>query len=77
MNPTATIRVPVETRDRLAAIAQNRGQSISGYLSALSKQEFDAAIVNAERQATEQDAANPAARAEYDLWEGTLDDGLG
>jgi len=42
----------------------------------LSKDEFQAAIVEAERQATVLDAANPVARAEYELWEGTLSDGL-
>lgn len=76
MTLTATIRVSVETRDRLAVIAHNRGQSISSYLGALSKDEFQAAIVEAERQATVLDAANPVARAEYELWEGTLSDGL-
>ena len=76
MAMTATIRVPVETRDRLALVATKRGQSLSGYLTSLSREQFKAVIAESARQEALMDAANPSAREEYAVWEGTLDDGI-
>ena len=76
MTETATIRVPAETRDRLAAVAKWRGDSLSSYLSALAREQWRAAVIAAEQEAARQDAADPAAQAEYELWEGTLADGI-
>ena len=76
MSETATIRVPVVARDNFARVANARQQSISSYLVGLSREVLRQALVDAEREATAQDAQNPAAREEYALWEGTLSDGI-
>ena len=76
MNPTATIRVPSDTRDLLAQLATLSGQSLSSYLGLLAREQWRAAVLASEHQAAKLDEADPAARAEYELWEGTLEDGL-
>jgi len=76
MSATATIRVPIETRDRLALVARERGQSLSSYLSALSREEFRAMIIESARQEAIMDASNPTAVLEYGLWDQTVGDGV-
>jgi post-segregation antitoxin (ccd killing protein) len=74
--PSTTIRVPVQTRDRLAAQARERGISIAALLTELAAHAERSAIFRAERAATRADAVADAARDEDRDWEGTLDDGL-
>jgi antitoxin MazE7 len=74
---TATIRVPRKTRDSLAARARNRGISLSALLTELSEQAEREDAYRSEREATLKDLESPEAMAEYRLWEGTLEDGIG
>ena len=74
--PTTTIRVPIETRDRLAAQARDRGVSIAALLTELATRTEHEAILRAEREATRADAAEPAVRDEDGDWDDTLNDGL-
>jgi antitoxin MazE7 len=73
---TATIRVPRQTRDRLAARARERGISLSALLTDLAEQAERADAYRSEREATLADLESPEAMAEYRLWEGTLEDGI-
>jgi hypothetical protein len=73
---TATIRVPRQTRDSLAARAEERGVSLSALLTDLAEQAERADAYRSEREATRAEADDPVAMAEYRLWEGTLEDGL-
>ncbi len=73
MSATATIRVPVKTRDWLAAVAADRQQSLASYLTELARQEHRAAIIAAAREEALEFEQNPEARAEFELWEGTLE----
>lgn len=73
---TATIRVPRQTRDRLAARARERGVSLSALLTDLAEQAERADAYRSEREATLADIESPEALAEYRLWEGTLEDGI-
>ena len=75
-SPTATIRVPRETRDRLAEQARERGISLAALLSRLARDQELEAIYESERRAVRADAKNPKALAEMRLWEGTLEDGI-
>ena len=70
---TATIRVPEGTRDDLAWVASYRGSSLSGYLTQLGRRERRAVILEAARREAAEVAANPAAAAEYELWQETAD----
>jgi hypothetical protein len=79
-SPTATIRIPKETRDRLAVLADERGVSLSVLLTEwaqrrLTRAEREAAY-RSEREAAKADAENPEALAEDRLWEATLGDGF-
>ena len=76
MAQTATIRVPRETRDRLAARARDRGVSLSALLTDLAERAERADAYRSEREATKADMASPEAMAEYRLWESTLEDGI-
>jgi antitoxin MazE7 len=76
MTATATIRVPRETRDRLAARARERGVSLSALLTEFARRAERAEALRSEREATRADMADPEARAEYRLWEATLGDGI-
>lgn len=76
MAETATIRVPRETRDRLAARARDRGISLSSLLTDLAERAERADAYRSEREATKADMESPEALAEYRLWEETLEDGL-
>lgn len=73
---TATIRVPRKTRDSLAARASNRGISLSALLTELAEQAERADAYRSEREATLAEIDDPVAMAEYQLWEGTLEDGI-
>ncbi|MGH3959015.1 type II toxin-antitoxin system antitoxin MazE7 [Mycobacterium sp.] len=75
--PTTTIRVPVQTRDRLAAQARERGVSIATLLTELATRAEHEAIFRAERDATRAEAALQAVRDENRAWDTTVGDGLG
>lgn len=68
-SPTATIRVPKETRDKLAAQARERGVSLAAHLSEMARRQEVEAIFESERQARREDAENPEALGEMRLWE--------
>lgn len=74
--PTTTIRVPVRTRDRLAAQARERGVSIATLLTELAARAEREAIFLAEREATRAEAGLQAARDETRDWDATAGDGL-
>jgi hypothetical protein len=76
MPPTATIRVPRETRDLLAARARERGVSLSSLLTEFARRAERADALRSEREATRVEMNDPEALAEYRLWEATLGDGL-
>ncbi|OPE45298.1 antitoxin, partial [Mycolicibacterium diernhoferi] len=59
--PTATIRVPAPTRDRLAAQARERGISIAALLTELAARAEQEAAFSAEREATRAEASAPNA----------------
>ena len=73
---TTTIRVPRETRDRLASQAADRGISLSAMLTRFANQGEREAIFRAEREALIFDSGNPDVLAEDDQWSATLADGL-
>ena len=68
MTATATIRVPVATRDALAEAAKLQGLSLSGLLTHLAKREQRAAILAAARQEAIDFENDPAAQEEFRLW---------
>jgi hypothetical protein len=76
MTATATIRVPRETRDSLAARARERGVSLSSLLTEFARRAERAEALRSEREATRADMADPEGRAEHSLWEATLGDGI-
>lgn len=78
-SPTATIRIPKETRDRLAVLADERGVSLSALITAwtqraFTKAERDAAY-HSEHEATRIEAENPELLVDDWLWEATPGDG--
>lgn len=79
-SPTATIRIPRETRDRLAVLAKDRCVSLPALLTAWAQSAFTEAELEAayrsEREARRLDAENPEVQAEERLWETTLGDGI-
>jgi hypothetical protein len=74
--PTTTIRVPVQTRDRLAAQARERGVSIASLLTQLASRAEHEAIFRAERDATHAEATVQAVQDEEADWDHTADDGI-
>ena len=74
---TTTIRVPVQTRDRLAAQARERGVSIAALLTELAARAEREAIFRAERDSTRAEAALQTVRHENRDWDTTVGDGLG
>jgi len=74
---TTTIRVSVQTRDRLAAQARERGVSIAALLTELAARAEHEAIFRAESDATRAEAALQAVRNENRDWDTTAGDGLG
>jgi hypothetical protein len=77
MSATATIRVPLETRDLLAAYAQERGLSLSALLSEFAHRAERVDAFRSEREATRADASDGEAAIEEREWEAVLGDGLG
>lgn len=73
---TTTIRVPIPTRDRLAAQARQRGISIAALLEELSEQAERQAAFEAERMATLADAEVSDVRDEDMDWDATAGDGI-
>ena len=73
---TTTIRVPVQTRDRLAAQARERGVSIAALLTELASRAEHDAIFRAERDATRAEATADAVRNEDRDWDRAVDDGI-
>ena len=71
---TTTIRVPIQTRDRLAAQARERGMSIAALLTELAARSEHEAIFRAERVATIAEA-NTVLDEDRD-WDHTVDDGI-
>jgi hypothetical protein len=76
MTATATIRVPRETRDLLAARARRRGISLSSLLTELARRIERSEALRSEREATRADASRSDVAAEEREWEAVLDDGL-
>ena len=76
MATTTTIRVPIQTRDRLAAQARERGLSIAALLTELAARAEHEAIFRAERDATRAEAAVHAVDDEDREREHTIDDGI-
>ena len=73
---TATIRVPIQTRDRLAAQARERGISLAALLTELATRGEHEAFFRAERDAARADATIPGVRDEDRDWDDIVCDGL-
>ena len=73
---TTTVRVSVQTRDRLAAQARERGMSISALLADLADRADREAMFGAEREATRAESAARAVRDEDLDWALVTDDGV-
>jgi antitoxin MazE7 len=73
---TTTIRVPISTRDRLAAQARQRGISMAALLEELSEQAERQAAFEAERMATLADAEMSDVQDEDLDWDATAGDGI-
>jgi hypothetical protein len=76
MAATATIRVPRETRDVLAARARRRGVSLSSLLTEFARRVERAEALRSEREASRTDAGNRNVIAEEREWEAVLGDGI-
>lgn len=74
--PTTTIRVPVQTRDRLAAQARERGISIAALLSELASRGQRENSFRAERDATRAESTAAEVREEDRDWDDSVADGL-
>ncbi|MGI8728384.1 MAG: type II toxin-antitoxin system antitoxin MazE7 [Solirubrobacterales bacterium] len=73
---TATIRVPRETRDRLAWQASALGISLSALLSRIAQEQAREAAFRSEREATRADARSAAVAAEEQGWDRAAGDGI-
>jgi len=73
---TTTIRVPVSTRDRLAAQARERGISVAAFLTELASRAEREAIFRAERDTPRAEATVDAVRDEDRDWDDIAADGL-
>lgn len=76
MSATATIRVPRETRDRLAARARERGVSLSSLLTEFARRAERADALRSEREATRADSGAAPVAAEEREWDAVAADGL-
>jgi hypothetical protein len=76
MTPSATIRVPRETRDLLAFLAEVRGVSVSALLTEFAHRAERADALRSERDATRLDAASGVVAAEEREWDAILGDGI-
>jgi hypothetical protein len=68
--------VSVQTRDRLAAQARERGVSIAALLTEMASHAEREAIFRAEREATRSEANAEAVENEDRDWDRTVDDGI-
>jgi len=66
---TTTIRVSVQTRDRLADEAKREGKSLAALLERYARQAEKEAFFASEREASRLDALNPEAMAEQEEWQ--------
>jgi hypothetical protein len=73
---TATIRVSRDTRDRLAARAQERGVSVASLLTEFARRAERADALRSEREATRVEGDSRDSLAEERLWESVLGDGI-
>ena len=73
---TTTVRVSIQTRDRLAAQARERGISIAALLTELASRAEQEAFFRAERDATRADATVAAVGEEERDWDETVADGI-
>jgi hypothetical protein len=73
---TATIRVPRETRDRLAARARERGISLSFLLTEFASRAERADALRSEREATLADRGSPEVLEEERFWDAVIADGI-
>lgn len=74
ITPTTTIRVTVQTRDRLTTLALERGVSTTELIADLVQRAEDDALLD---RANREWAANPEqVRRENEIWDGTAGDGL-
>jgi hypothetical protein len=69
MGDTATIRVPIETRDRLATVAEERGISLARLLTEYATREHIHQIYADERKSWSEAIANPGFVAELQEWD--------
>jgi predicted DNA-binding protein len=65
MSATTTIRVPLETRDRLNALARRRGTPASEVVTELVNEADDRALLNEAEEGWRRLAGDPAALAAY------------
>lgn len=73
---STTIRVPIPTRDKLAARARQRGISIAALIDELSDQAERLAAFEAEREATRADMEISEVHDEDLDWDVTAGDGI-
>ena len=66
---STTVRVSVETRNRLVAQARDRGISVSALLAELAAQVDRESIFTAEREAARAESVSAAVRDEEREWE--------
>jgi hypothetical protein len=80
MAASATVRIRPETRDRLKRLSRTRGLSTPDLLDALVLDAEDDQILAAHEAAMERVMVDPqqaaSYRAETEVWDGTLLDGL-
>lgn len=69
MSATATIRVPTETRDRLALVAEQRGISVAKLITEISLREHIHQVYALERAAWSEALGNPEFVAELREWD--------
>ena len=73
---TATIRVSRQTRDRLAARARERGESLASLLTEFARRAEQTDAFRAERSATREELGRSEVLAEEHDWEAVLGDGI-
>lgn len=73
---TSTIRVPRRTRDLLAQQARQRGVPLARLLTDLAEDGARASAFASEREAARRDLTGDAIRAEDDVWDGAVGDGI-
>lgn len=74
MSETATIRVPVETRNKLAELAALRGTSVAKLISEFASSEHLHQIYADERRSWSEALERPEVIAELELWDAANDE---